>query len=34
LYETRVHAAADPQHPGEDVQELRRDTEKIIHEPG
>jgi len=34
LHEERVEAAADPQHPGKDVEELRRDTEKIGHQTG
>ena len=34
LDEERVEAAADPEDSGEHVQELRRDTEKIAHEPG
>jgi hypothetical protein len=29
-----VQAAADPEHSGEDVEELDRDTEKIVHQPG
>jgi len=34
LHEECVEAAADPEHAGKDVQELRRDTEQIGHEPG
>jgi len=34
LHEGRIHAAADPEDPGKDMEELRRDTEKIGHQTG